>query len=138
MELLFPVLPKEKLVQMPALTLAHMGDCIFELYARTYVAQQGVYLAKKAHKMTTELVCAKAQSKMARAIFPQLTEEEQGYYKRGRNSKPKSPSKSVELGEYLSATGLETLFGALYLQGKQQRTKELFMACMESVGQGES
>ena len=133
MELLFPTFPKEKMVQMPALTLAHMGDCIFELYARTYVAQQGVYLANKAHKMTTELVCAKAQSKMAKALLPMLTEEERGYYTRGRNSKPKSPSKSVDLAEYLASTGLEALFGALYLTGQQERSQQLFLACIGSV-----
>ncbi|MBQ6933166.1 MAG: Mini-ribonuclease 3 [Clostridia bacterium] len=131
MGLLFQPIKKEKMVQMPVLTLAHMGDCVFELMARSYVANQGIFLAKTAHQKTVHLVSARAQCKMIHGIMDKLTEEEKAYYMRGRNSKPKTMSKNADISEYLAATGLETLFGALYFEGKQERIEELFALCIE-------
>lgn len=132
MKILFEPIGNDKLVQMPVLTLAHMGDCVFELLSRTYVANRGIFLAGKAHKKTVELVSAKAQCKMIYGIMDFLTEEEKSYFMRGRNSKPKSVSKNADIFEYMAATGLETMFGALYFQGKRDRIEQIFSMCIEN------
>lgn len=133
MELLFRPIEKDKLLQMPVLTLAHMGDCVFELLARSYVASKGIYLAKTAHQKTIALVSAKAQSRMIHAVMDELSEEEMGFYRRGRNSKPKTMSKNADIKDYMAATGLEALFGALYFEGKRERIEELFEMCIRAV-----
>ena len=133
MDILFRPLEKEKMPQMPPLTLAHIGDCIFELMARSYVVHSGVFTAGKAHKKTVSLVSARAQSRMAHAVFESLSDEEKDIYKRGRNAKPKTMSKNADTAEYLSATGLEALFGWLYLRGDRDRLESLFEMCMKAL-----
>lgn len=113
------------------LGLAHMGDCVFELMARSYVASKGIYLAGTAHKKTIQLVSAKAQSRMIYSVMDKLTEDELAYYHRGRNAKPKTVSKNADIKDYMAATGLETLFGALYFEGKRERIEELFELCVK-------
>ena len=133
MDIFFKPMAPEKLCEMPVLTLAHMGDCVFELLARSYVAQTGIFLAGKAHKKTVQLVSAKAQCKMMDKLTEVLTEDERSYFQRGRNAKPKSVSKNANIFEYMVATGLETLFGMLYFQGKKDRIEELFAICVSTV-----
>ena len=101
MDILFRPLEKEKMPQMPPLTLAHIGDCIFELMARSYVVHSGVFTAGKAHKKTVSLVSARAQSRMAHAVFESLSDEEKDIYKRGRNAKPKTMSKNADTAEQI-------------------------------------
>ena len=87
----------------------------------------------KAHKKTVSLVSARVQSRMAHAVFESLSDEEKDIYKRGRNAKPKTMSKNADTAEYLSATGLEALFGWLYLRGDRDRLESLFEMCMKAL-----
>ena len=106
--------------------LAHVGDGVFELMVRSYLCTAGDHTVKNFHKNAINLVKAPAQAKFAEYILPLLTEEEAAYYRRGKSSHTHAAPKSATPKEYAMATGLETLFGALYLQGKTDRLNELF------------
>ena len=113
------------------LGLAHIGDGVYELLTRTMLCKQGHSAAAKLHRLTVSYVNAPAQAAAAKKIMPLLTAQELAVYKRGRNAKVNSvPQKATE-GEYHAATGLEALFGWLYLQGENQRIDSLFAAIME-------
>jgi len=114
------------------LGLAHIGDGVYELLCRTYLCQQGGKTVLKLHKKAVELVKAPTQAKFADKLKPFLTEEEQGYYRRGKNAHTHAAPKSATPQEYAKATGLETLFGALYLLGRTDRLNELFTMMMEN------
>ena len=118
---------------MSNLGLAHIGDGVFELLCRSYLCVQGDKTVLRLHKDTVQMVCAPAQAKFAEAIKPFLTQEEQDYFRRGKNTPTHSHPKGATAKEYALATGLEALFGALYLMGKQQRLNELFHAGMEGM-----
>lgn len=107
------------------LALAFMGDCIFEIIIRTVVVERGNRGANGLHKSKSDVVNAKVQAKMAEALLPELTEEELACYKRGRNAKSHTMAKNASVGEYRKATGLEALYGYLYLQNKEDRLLEL-------------
>ena len=115
---------------MTNLALAHIGDGAYELMCRTYLCLQGDKTVLKLHNDTVALVKATTQAKFADALKPHLTEEEQAYYRRGKNAHTHAHPKGATRQEYAKATGLETLFGALYLMGRTQRLHELFAICM--------
>ena len=108
------------------LGLAHIGDAAYELLVRTWLCTRGDRTVLKLHKDTVELVKATTQAKFADKLLPLLTEEEQAYYRRGKNTHTHAAPKSASPKEYAKATGLETLFGALYLLGRLDRLNELF------------
>ena len=109
---------------MSMLGLAHIGDGVYELLTRTMLCKQGYSAAAKLHRMTVSYVNAPAQAAAAK-------KQELAVYKRGRNAKVNSvPQKATE-GEYHAATGLEALFGWLYLQGMTERIDALFSMIME-------
>ena len=113
------------------LGLAHIGDGVYELLTRTMLCKQGHSAAAKLHRLTVSFVNAPARPAAVKKIMPLLTAQELAIYKRGRNAKVNSvPQKATE-GEYHAATGLEALFGWLYLQGETQRIDSLFAAIME-------
>ena len=112
------------------LALAHIGDGAYELLCRTYLCTEGDCTVLKLHKDTVELVKASTQAKFADKIKPYLTEQEQAFYRRGKNAHTHAAPKSASRQEYAKATGFETLFGALYLLGQRQRLNELFALCM--------
>ena len=113
------------------LGLAHIGDGVYELLTRTMLCKQGHSAAAKLHRLTVSYVNAPAQAAAVKKIMPLLTAQELAVYKRGRNAKVNSvPQKATEV-EYHAATGLEALFGWLYLQGETQRIDSLFAAIME-------
>lgn len=113
------------------LGLAHIGDGVYELLTRTMLCKQGHSAAAKLHRLTVSYVNAPAQAAAVKKIMPLLTAQELAVYKRGRNAKVNSvPQKATE-GEYHAATGLEALFGWLYLLGETQRIDSLFAAIME-------
>ena len=114
------------------LGLAHMGDAVFELLCRSYLCAKGDQTVLKLHKDTVALVKAPTQAKFADALKPILTEEEFAYFRRGKNAHTHAAPKSATPQEYQKATGLETLFGALYLLGRKERVNELFLICMEA------
>ena len=111
------------------LGLAHVGDAVYELLVRTWLCTQGDQTVLKLHKDSVNLVKATAQAKFVDKILPVLTEDEQAYYRRGKNTHSHAP-KSASPKEYAKATGLETLFGALYLLGRCERLNELFYIMM--------
>ena len=115
------------------LGLAHIGDGVFELLCRSWLCTQGDKTVLKLHRDTVELVRAPAQAKFAQALKPHLTEEEMDYFRRGKNAHTHAHPKGATAREYALATGLESLFGALYLQGKTQRLNELFHIVMEEL-----
>lgn len=113
------------------LGLAHVGDGVYELLVRTYLCTQGNQTVLKLHKDSVNLVKATAQAKFADKIKPLLTEEEMAFFRRGKNAHTHAAPKSASPQEYAKATGLEALFGALYLLGRIDRLNELFVLMME-------
>ena len=103
------------------LTLAYIGDAIYDLLVRSFVVCKGNTSNNKLHKKTTKYVSAKAQSQIVKTLKEELTDEETAIYKRGKNAKPSSTAKNASLSEYLKATGFEALLGYLYLTGQKDR-----------------
>ena len=116
---------------MTSLALAHVGDAVYEILVRTYLACGGTQTAKNLHSRTIQLVRASAQAEAVKRIQPMLDEVEQTVLRHGRNAKPKSVPKSASVAEYAYATALEALFGWLYLSGRRQRASDLFDMMME-------
>ena len=115
------------------LGLAHMGDCVFEILCRGWLCARGGKNVGNLHKDTIQMVKASSQAKFMDKLLPLLTEEELAYYRRGKNSHVHAVPKSCTPAEYAKATGLEALFGALYLAGKTERLNELFKTVMEDT-----
>ena len=115
------------------LTLAFMGDAVFELMVRTMVGTAGNTAPEKLHNRTTRLVKAEAQAAMGHGILEELSEEEQSVYRRGRNAQSYTHAKNASVSDYRHATGLEALFGYLYLMGRQERMLELMKRCLEVI-----
>ncbi|MBE6976688.1 MAG: ribonuclease III [Ruminococcaceae bacterium] len=122
---------KQQIDAISNLGLAHIGDGVYELLCRSYLCVKGGQTVKRLHKESVELVKAPTQAKFADKLLPHLTEEEAAYYRRGKNAHSHAAPKSATPQEYAKATGLETLFGALYLAGKTERLNELFHILME-------
>ena len=125
---------KQQVDAISNLGLAHVGDGVFELLVRSYLCCKGDHTVKNLHKDAISLVKASAQAKFAEKILPALTEEELAYYRRGKNAHTHAAPKGASPKEYAMATGLETLFGALYLYGRQERLSQLFEKGMEANG----
>ena len=111
--------------QYSPLTLAFIGDGVYDLLVRTLLVEQANAPVKSLHKHASQIVCAKAQAALAQAISDELTPEEHAIFKRGRNAKPSSTAKNAARMDYLNATGLETLFGFLYLSNRMDRAIHL-------------
>jgi ribonuclease-3 family protein len=116
---------------MTNLALALMGDGVYELLVRGMLCTRGDKTVQKLHRDTVELVKAPTQARFADKLLPHLTEEEAAYYRRGKNSHTHAAPKSASPKEYAKATGLEALFGALYLLGRTDRLTELFAIMMD-------
>ncbi len=116
---------------MSMLALAHVGDGVFELMTRSRLCQQGHTEVQQLHRLTVARVRAEAQAKAMNTLLPLLNEEEQAIYRRGRNTHVNSVPHNAQLSEYHAATGLEALFGWLFLQGRLERLEELFAAIGE-------
>ena len=113
------------------LGLAHIGDCAYEILCRAYLCAQGEKTVDKLHRDTIRMVNAVAQAAFVDKLLPLLTEEELAYYRRGKNAHVHAVPKSCTPAQYAKATGLEALFGALYLMGRKDRLNELFKAVVE-------
>jgi ribonuclease-3 family protein len=107
------------------LTLAYIGDGIFELVVRTVLVERKNTQAEKLHKAATKIVKAETQALLIEAIKEELTEEELSVYKRGRNAKAVTRAKNATMSEYRRATGFEALMGYLYLKGDMERMMKL-------------
>lgn len=116
----------EELSTVSVLGLAHIGDGVYELLTRTMLCTNGTATSKSLHRATVERVCAPAQARAAEKIHELLSDEEKAVYRRGRNAKVNSVPKNASISDYHAATGLETLFGYLYLKERKDRINELF------------
>lgn len=103
------------------LTLAYIGDCIYDLMIRTVVVERGNRAASGLHKSVTAYVNATTQSSMAESLLGTFTQEEEAVYRRGRNAKSYTSAKNASISDYRRATGLEALFGYLYLRDDTDR-----------------
>ena len=124
-------LSKQQIDAISNLGLAHMGDCVFEILCRGYLCASGETTVDRLHRDTISMVKATSQAKFVDKLLPFLNEEELAYYRRGKNAHGHAVPKSAPPAEYAKATGLEALFGALYLAGKTERINELFKNVME-------
>ena len=113
------------------LALAYIGDCVFDMLIRHIVVARGNMAVQKYHKKVSSLVNAHAQAEMITGLEPELTEEEQNIYKRGRNSKPATTAKNASVKEYKMATGMEALLGYLYLTNQHTRLIDLVKRSIE-------
>lgn len=107
------------------LTLAYIGDAIYELVIRTILVEKGNTQVNKLHQRASKLVKASAQSAIIEKLKPHLTEEEMGVFKRGRNAKSFTMAKNASMSDYRRATGFEALMGYLYLTEQWDRMLEL-------------
>ena len=126
-------LSKQQVDALSNLGLAHMGDGVFEVLCRAYLCAKGNLTVGKLHKDTVSLVRAPAQAAFADKMLAHLTQEELAYYRRGKNSHVHAVPRGATREEYAKATGVEALFGALYLLGQTQRLNELFQLVMEEL-----
>jgi len=110
--------------QYSALTLAYIGDSVYELFVRTYLLKDLNLPVQKLHRSAIKMVNAKAQSDLYQKVKYILTDEETAVYKRGRNTNS-HPPKNADLIDYKSATGMEALIGYLYLKGDSERILEI-------------
>ena len=124
-------LTKAEIDAISNLGLAHMGDCVFEILCRGYLCAQGEKTVDRLHRDTINMVNATSQAKFMDKLLPHLTQEELAYYRRGKNAHVHAVPNSCTPAEYAKATGLEALFGALYLLGRTERLNELFKTVME-------
>ncbi len=108
-----------------ALTLAYIGDAVFDLVIRSILVGKGNTPVNNLHKKASGIVKAQTQSDMVAVLMDGFTEEEKDVYKRGRNSKPHTKAKNATTSEYLEATGLEAVIGYLYLLGDMERVCDL-------------
>ena len=107
------------------LTLAYIGDAIYELVIRTILVEKGNTQGNKLHQRASKLVKASAQSAIIEKLKPYLTDEEMGVFKRGRNAKSFTMAKNASMSDYRRATGFEALMGYLYLTEQWDRMLEL-------------
>ena len=132
MENLFQIkLDNRQVNSISNLALAHIGDGVFDLLCRSYLCCTGDKRVKNLHLDTVQMVKAPTQAKYADKLLPHLTEQEQDWYRRGKNAHTHAAPKAATPQEYAKATGLETLFGALYLSGQQERINQLFYMMLE-------
>lgn len=113
------------------LGLAHIGDGVYELLTRTMLCSDGNKKVTELHKKSVAIVNAPAQAAAMERLMPHLTADELAIYKRGRNAKVNSVPQKADIGQYHAATGLEALFGWLYLQGRTERINDLYLVCVE-------
>lgn len=107
------------------LTLAYIGDAIFDVVIRSILVNKGNTAVNKLHQRASSVVKAQTQALMAESLMDAFTAEEADYYRRGRNSKPHTKAKNASTMEYLDATGFEAVMGYLYLSGQMDRLCEL-------------
>lgn len=116
------------------LTLAYIGDAIFDVVIRSILVNKGNTAVNKLHQRASSIVKAPTQAKMAAALMEDFTEEEADWYRRGRNSKPHTKAKNATTMDYLEATGFEAVVGYLYLTNDMDRICELVSLGIDRLG----
>lgn len=132
-----PALPRDRLLEISSIGLAHMGDAVFELLVRAWLCAHGGATGRGMHRAAVALVCAESQAKKAEKILPLLTEEERAVFRRGRNAQVHTVPHHASRAQYGEATALEALLGWLYLQGETERINQLFCIMMEEETHGD-
>ncbi len=120
------------LKDMSTQALAYLGDCVLELLVREHLVESGISTSKGLNQEALRFVCAPAQAEAMKNILPRLTDEEEAYFKRGRNIGHTNTPKHATVAQYRTATGMEALFGYLHITEQHARAKELFR-----IGYGE-
>ncbi|MDE7321649.1 MAG: ribonuclease III [Lachnospiraceae bacterium] len=115
------------------LTLAYIGDAVFEIIVRTLIVEKGQRAANTLHRHATKIVCAQTQAKLADMVYESLTEEEQDIYRRGKNTKIHSSAKNASLADYRKATGFEALCGYLFLKDNTVRITQIVRQAFETA-----
>ncbi len=123
--------------QLNGLALAYVGDAVYEVYIRDFLVESGQTRPNTLHKMATHYVSAKAQAMLMEKMLTEgiLNEEEELFYRRGRNSKSHTSAKNADITTYRVATGFESLMGYLHLTDQKERLDELVAWCIEKVGE---
>ncbi|MCI8463341.1 MAG: ribonuclease III [Lachnospiraceae bacterium] len=116
------------------LTLAYIGDAVYDLIIRTVVVEKANRPASQLHHLTIGYVSATAQSRIVQALEDSFTEEEQAVYRRGKNAKPHTTAKNASGADYMRATGLEAVIGYLYLTDRMDRGLELVEKGIRQAG----
>ena len=114
--------------QMAPLSLAYVGDTVYDLYVRTLLLGRSDATVHNLHLMATRLVRASAQARASERLLPLLTEQEASVFRRGRNAHIGTVPRSASIADYRAATGLEAVLGYLFLQGEDARIRELMAA----------
>ncbi len=117
----------------PALTLAYIGDAVYELVIRSYLVRRYDRSVNQLHQKASRLVNAGTQSALISVLEPQLTEAETGAYKRGRNAHSYTKAKHATMSDYRRATGFEALIGYLFLEGQYDRLVSLIHDGLEAL-----
>ncbi len=115
------------------LTLAYIGDAVYDLIIRSIVVGRGNQAPQKLHKATSGLVKAATQAKMVEILNDELTSEEADYYRRGRNAKSYTSAKNASIADYRKATGFEAMIGYLYLTNQTDRAITLVSDALEKL-----
>lgn len=126
-------LPQKDWMQYSPLTLAWIGDTVFDLIVRTVLVKQANMQTEKLHRQAVALVNARMQAEGALRIRASFSAEEEAVYRRGRNSNPHHNAKNADREQYLEATGFEALLGYLYLRRRYSRIMELVKAAYPAL-----
>ena len=111
--------------------LAYLGDCVLELCVRQHLINSGLSTSAHLNAAALDYVRAPVQAEAMKRLLPILTEEEEAYFRRGRNIGHTNVPKRATVSEYRAATGMEALFGFLHIMGRQERIQELFCIAYE-------
>lgn len=114
--------------EMSTPALAYLGDCVLELCVREYLVESGLSTSRSLNKEALNYVRAAAQAEAMKKLFGILTEEEEAFFKRGRNIGHTNVPKNATVSDYRTATGMEVLFGYLHVSNQKERIHELFRA----------
>ncbi|OAT85240.1 Mini-ribonuclease 3 [Desulfotomaculum copahuensis] len=125
----FPYNPE----QLPPLVLAYIGDAVYELAIRQYLAGRGLTRVNQLHRETIKYVRADNQARVLRALEDKLLPEEAALARRGRNAKSGHPPHGADVSAYRHSTGLECLIGYLYLAGRHHRLAEIMALARQAV-----
>ena len=123
--------------QISPLSLAYIGDAVYEVYIRSYIMHDVNMPVSKLHKASTRFVSAKAQASIFHKIENLLSEDEIAVFKRGRNAHSYTSAKNADIIDYRISTGFEAMIGYLYVKKDNHRLKEIISMCIEAVIQGE-
>ena len=123
-------------ISVPA--LAYLGDCVIELCVRRHLVEKGLSTSAHLNAAALDYVRAPVQAEAMKRLLPHLTEEEEAYFRRGRNLGHSNVPKRATVSEYRAATGMETLFGYLHLTQQQERIEELFRLAYPTVADTEA